>query len=60
MTRHLIDSPQRPHSNALHQFLKIARASAPHHSSRRLIARLRPQGAQRLGAYLRIARGQQS
>ena len=60
MTRHVIDSPRTSAGMRLGQFLKIARATNPHQATRRLMARLRPHGEQRLGAYIRIARGQQS
>jgi hypothetical protein len=60
MTRHVIDSPRSSVGTRLSQFMKIAHATNPHQATRRLIARLRPQSGQRLGAYIRIARGQQS
>jgi hypothetical protein len=60
MTRHLIDTPRKSEGTRLGQFVKIAREANPHHATRQLVARLRPQSPQRLAAYLRIARGQQS
>ncbi|MGL4413694.1 MAG: hypothetical protein EA338_13260 [Roseinatronobacter sp.] len=60
MTRHLIDTARTSLNTRLKQFIQIARNSAPHGSTKTLIARMRAHPDQRLSAYTRIARGRKA